>query len=68
MALLIQYFKKGFAVVARNLKRLLCRIKVVIFQLIIKITHGHTNNGGTQCIYFTQVLWCKKQAIGTITF
>ena len=35
-ALLIQYFKKGLLVVAKNLNRLLCRIKVVMFQLIIK--------------------------------
>ena len=35
-ALLIQYFKKGLFVVAKNLKRLLCKIKVVMFQLIIK--------------------------------
>ena len=31
----MQYFKKGLEVVARKLKRLLCKIKVVIFQLII---------------------------------
>ena len=35
-ALLIQYFKKGFDVVAKNLLRLLCKINVVTFQLIIK--------------------------------
>jgi hypothetical protein len=35
MALLIQYFKKGCAVVARNRTTLLCRIKVVMFQLMI---------------------------------
>src|SRR5882757_1551814 len=34
--LLIQYFKNGFDVVAKNLLRLLCKIKVVTFQLIIK--------------------------------
>ena len=37
MALLRQYFKKGFELVAKKRKRLLCKIKVVIFQLIIKI-------------------------------
>jgi hypothetical protein len=36
-ALLIQYFKNGLDVVAKNLQRLLCKINVVIFQLIIKI-------------------------------
>ena len=36
-ALLIQYFKKGLDVVAKNLNWLLCKINVVIFQLIIKI-------------------------------
>src|SRR3982750_4212542 len=35
-ALLTQYFKNGLDVVAKNLQRLLCKIKVVIFQLIIK--------------------------------
>jgi hypothetical protein len=35
MALLIQYFKKGWAVVAMNLRFLLCRIKVAIFQPMI---------------------------------
>jgi hypothetical protein len=37
MELLIQYFKKGFEFVARNRKRWLCKIKVVIFQLIINM-------------------------------
>ena len=37
MALLMQYFKNGFEVVAKNLHRLLCKIKVVTFQLIINI-------------------------------
>ena len=37
MALLIQYFKKGLEVVAKNLNWLLCKIKVVMFQLMIKI-------------------------------
>src|ERR1700757_227431 len=32
--LLIQYFKNGFEVVAKNLNRLLCKMKVVMFQLI----------------------------------
>jgi len=32
----MQYFKKGFPVVARNLNLRLCRMKVVIFQLMIK--------------------------------
>ena len=36
MELLTQYFKKGFELVARKRKRLLCKMKVVIFQLIIK--------------------------------
>jgi hypothetical protein len=35
MALLIQYFKKGWAVVAKNFRFLLCRIKVVIFHPMI---------------------------------
>ena len=35
-ALFKQYFKNGFDVVARNLHRLLCKINVVTFQLIIK--------------------------------
>lgn len=35
MALLIQYLRKGCAVVAKNCMRLLCKIKVVIFQLMI---------------------------------
>ena len=34
--LLRQYLKKGVAVVARNLKRFVCKINVVTFQLIIK--------------------------------
>jgi hypothetical protein len=33
-ALLIQYFKNGCAVVAKKLINLLCKIKVVMFQLI----------------------------------
>jgi hypothetical protein len=37
MELLRQYFKKGFVLVARNLKRWLCNMNVVIFQLIIYI-------------------------------
>lgn len=37
MQLLIQYFKKGFVVAARNLKCLLNKIKVVMFQLTINI-------------------------------
>jgi len=37
IALLIQYFKKGFDPVAKNLKRMLCKVKVVIFQLMIKM-------------------------------
>ena len=36
-ALFIQYFKKGLVVAARNLKCLLNKIKVAIFQLIINI-------------------------------
>ena len=36
-ALLIQYFKNGFDVVAKNLQRLLCKINVVTFQLVIKM-------------------------------
>lgn len=36
MLLLMQYFKKGLLVVAKNLKRLLCNINVVMFQLIKK--------------------------------
>ena len=35
MLLFIQYFKKGLDVVAKNRYRLLCKIKVVIFQLIM---------------------------------
>src|SRR3990170_8529093 len=35
-ALLMQYFKNGFVVVTRNRKYRLNRIKVVMFQLIIK--------------------------------
>src|SRR5690606_27744738 len=35
--LLIQYFKNGLEVVARNRKCLLKRMNVVMFQLIIKI-------------------------------
>ena len=31
----MQYFKKGCAVVAKNLMCFVCRINVVIFQLII---------------------------------
>src|SRR6476469_7440424 len=34
-ALLIQNFKKGCAVVARNFMCFVCKIKVVMFQLII---------------------------------
>jgi hypothetical protein len=34
---LIQYFKNGFVVAARNRKCLLNRIKVEIFQLIINM-------------------------------
>ena len=30
----MQYFRKGFDVAAKNLNRLVCRMKVVIFQLI----------------------------------
>ena len=37
MLLLMQYLRKGLVVVAKNLQRLLCKIKVVMFQLIIKI-------------------------------
>jgi hypothetical protein len=33
----MQYFKKGFDAVAKNLNRLLCKMKVVTFQLIKKI-------------------------------
>ena len=36
MELFTQYFRNGFESVARKRKRLLCKIKVVIFQLIIK--------------------------------
>jgi hypothetical protein len=36
-ALFMQYFRKGLAVVARNLQYPACRIKVVMFQLIINI-------------------------------
>ena len=36
-ALLIQYFKKGLVVAARNLKCLLKSIKLLIFQLMINI-------------------------------
>jgi hypothetical protein len=35
IALLIQYFKNGCAVVAKNRTTLLCRINVVIFQLMM---------------------------------
>jgi hypothetical protein len=34
-ALLRQYFKNGWVVVAKNLQRLLCKMNVVMFQLII---------------------------------
>ncbi len=37
MKLLMQYFKKGFVVVAKNLKCLLNKMNVVMFQLIINI-------------------------------
>ena len=40
IALLIQYFRNGCAVVARNFTFLLCRIKVVIFQLITKMPNA----------------------------
>ncbi len=33
----MQYFKNGLEVVAKNLNSLLCKIKVVICQLMIKI-------------------------------
>jgi hypothetical protein len=33
----MQYFKKGLEVVAKNLNSLLCKIKVVICQLMMKI-------------------------------
>lgn len=36
MELLRQYFKKGFVLVAKKRKRCVCKMKVVIFQLIIK--------------------------------
>ena len=36
IALLMQYLRKGLVVVARNLKCLLNKMKVVIFQLMIK--------------------------------
>jgi len=32
----MQYFKKGFVVAAKNLNLLVCRMNVVIFQLIKK--------------------------------
>lgn len=35
-ALLMQYFKNGFEVVAKNLKYVLNRMNVVMFQLITK--------------------------------
>jgi hypothetical protein len=35
-ALLMQYFKKGWAVVARNLICRVCSMNVVMFQLMIK--------------------------------
>ena len=34
-ALLVQYFKKGWVVVARNRQRLLCNMNVVMFQLMM---------------------------------
>jgi hypothetical protein len=37
MALLIQYFKKGWAVVTKNRTLRACKINVTIFQLIRKI-------------------------------
>ena len=37
MALLIQYFKKGFVVADKNRKCLLNRMKVLIFQLMINM-------------------------------
>ena len=37
MLLFIQYFKNGWVVVARNLICLACKIKVVMFQLIINM-------------------------------
>src|ERR1700730_13703304 len=37
MKLFMQYFKKGLVVVARNLKCLLNKIKVVMFQLMMNI-------------------------------
>ena len=37
IALLIQYFKNGLVVAERNLKCLLNKIKVLIFQLMINI-------------------------------
>jgi hypothetical protein len=36
IALFKQYLKNGVAVVAKNLNRFVCKIKVVTFQLIIK--------------------------------
>jgi hypothetical protein len=37
MELLMKYFRKGLEVVARNLNCRLCRMKVVICQLMIKM-------------------------------
>ena len=68
MTLLIQYFKNGFDVVARNLHRLAVQNKSGDIPAHDKNAQRNTYNGSTQRIYLAQVFRRKKQGICTITF
>jgi hypothetical protein len=59
----MQYFKNGCAVVARNLTFLLCRMNVVMFQLMIKMPIAKPDNTCTERCYFAKILRRKKSEL-----
>ena len=62
IALFRQYLKNGVAVVARNLNRLVYRINVVTFQLIIKTPNATPVNKAPQIFTFPKYSGEKNNA------
>jgi hypothetical protein len=66
MKLLMQYFRKGLVVVARNRKCRLNRMKVVIFQLMIKTPVAMPTKAVLSGTDSTQVFRRKEEGRGAI--
>jgi hypothetical protein len=61
--LLIQYFRNGVAVVAKNLYRLLCKINVVMFQLITKTATEIPTRAALMALTFPKYSGARNNAL-----